>query len=213
MTRFFCAAALTLLIGGLAHAASANPPLLIEQPAAVAACQPVPSDCPPVVIAAPCPAPEPVCPPQPVCAAPAATPVRVASGAGRSAAVISHEVRAVPVTRKVQVEEFYVVNEKRTEWVDEERTRTAYRKVPVMVPATKHEVELTLIQPRSGRAPRYVRPVTQKIVPVTTYVKQPYEETYTAKVRHTVEVPVTKTRKVTRNVEEVKMVTVPVKTR
>lgn len=188
MKKMLIVAAMVVVVAGAASAATLNPPLLIESPSLMAACTPVPAPCPP----APCP-PEPVCPPpapvcapEPVCAAPAP--------------------QYVTTQKKVWVDEVYTTTEKKTEYVDEVRTRTKTEKIPVVVPVVKHEVKLRTAESCSGSAPRLTRQVRSKVVPVTKMEKHEYTETYTAKVRQTVEVPVVKTRQVKKWMYDTRMV-------
>lgn len=183
MKRTLIAALLVAAVCLGAHAGEANPPLLCDAPPA---CQPAP-------VCAPAPQ---VCP----------EPVRYKTVAVKDTV---YEVRAVPVKRKIYEEENYVVNETRTETLNEVQTRTATRKVPVASTKEVATVRLDVVDTGSGRSPRLARTLTRKVVPTTVYVTEEFEETVTVPVKRSYTMPVMKTRKVARTVEEVKTVTVP----
>lgn len=216
MRRHLLTIALLLLVAGVAAAADANPPLLcdsdtLKAPTVTASAAGV---CAPAPV---CPTPAPVCPPAPpvceakpapVCAAPAKTEVcRTVEVPVRR---VVNEVKVVPVKKKVYEEECYTVEEKRVQVVDEIRSRVAQRKVKVPTTKVVSDVALEKVQPCEGRSPRLARVVYNKTVPTTVTVTEQYDETYTVPVRTTYSVPVTKTRKVAREVEELKTVNVPV---
>lgn len=191
----------------IAGAAEAAPALLCDQPPTpVVASQDGPA-CPPPPPAASCPPPPPVCePPPPVCPPPppvCATPPAPAT---------VYEVVAVPVKRKVVEEECYVENVRRTQVVNEVRTRTAYKSVPVFVPKEVSAIKIAKVESRSGNAPRLARTTRRMVVPVEVKKKEAYEETYIVPVRESYTEPVVKTRKVTRYVDDVKMVNRPMRT-
>jgi len=123
---------------------------------------------------------------------------------------VVHEERTVTVKTKVWDEEVYVVEQQRTQMVDEVRTRTATRSVPIQVEKEVTEAKFATVNNGYGSAPRLVRTVNKKTVIVPATVKEEFVETYVTPVRHTVTVPVEKTRKVAREVEEEKTITVPV---
>lgn len=196
MKKLLLTALFVAMVCGIAAAADSNPSLLINTPLPA----PVPCAAPVEPVCAPAP---PVCPPPAPAPAPACPAPAVAN-----VCAPREEIKVVPVKRKVYVDEVYTVNEKRTEMVDEIRTRTATRKVPVIVPVTKAEVKLSVVEPCSGNAPRLSRQIKKKVVPVTKMETETYTETYTAKVKQTTEVPVVKTRRVSKTVDEVQLVTV-----
>ncbi len=125
---------------------------------------------------------------------------------------VVNETRTVPVKRKIYVDETYVVDEKTTITLNEMQTRKAYR-------TEKHvearEVKDAYIRPISvieGKAPRLTRRVTKRMETYEAKTKVPYDETVVVPVKRTLVIPVVKTRRVAREVEEYKTVTVPVKT-
>jgi len=193
-------------ISGAALAADANSPLLRDTPEptrpvlvadACGPCQPsritacvVPNSCDPC--------------------SPRASRVGIYRLVEKPVKTVVHEERTVTVKKKVWDEEVYVAEERRIEVLNEVRTRTATRSVPVHVEKEVSEVKLVTVGSTYGSAPRLSRTVNKKTVIVPTTVKEEFVETYVTPVRHTVTVPVEKTRKVAREVEEVKTITVPV---
>ena len=201
MKRIF-AIAMLLAVSGLAAAADkGNPALLcdgappVAKPAAV--CEPAPV----------CPPPAPVCAPEPVCApAPQVCDTRTVTVPVKS---IVTESKVVPVKRRIVEDEDYTVLEERTGTYLEPRTRMAKRTVEV--PTTKEvaEAKYRKIEPCSGYAPRVSRKVQRKVVPTTVKVTEEFEEEYLHETKYAFNVPVTKTRKVKKTVEEYKVVSVP----
>lgn len=210
MQKYMLVAAFVLLVSGFAAAVDSNPPLLLSQPVVQGSCDPAPA-CPPappvckpvepVCKPVPAPAPVAVCKPEPVCKPTKLVQVPVAS--------VFNEVRTVPRKRKTYVNEEYTVQEKHTQTMNELRTRTATRKVPVETTKSVDYVKLTTVEPCSGNAPRLTRKIRTKIVPTTIMVKEEYEETYTVPVKLDYTVPVTKTRKVAKIEEYCDTVLVP----
>lgn len=130
--------------------------------------------------AAPAPTEPDVCGPDGTLLQPAAAMTAVASAPdGRS----TEAYRMVPVRKKVWVEEEYTVNETRTEVEQELRTK--------------------VIKPNS---PRLARVKTAYGVNLETYRERPREKTYVKPVKVKYSVPVTKTRKVAKEIEEYQMV-------
>ena len=211
MQKYMLAAVFALFASGLAAAVDKNPPLLLAQPVVQGSCDPTPA-CPPAPpvckpvepVCKPVPTPAPVvavCKPEPVCSPTKLVQVPVAS--------VYTEVRTVPRKRKHYVEEEYTVQEKHTQTMNELRTRTATRKVPVETTKSVTYVKLTTVEPCSGNAPRLTRKIRTKIVPTTIMVKEEFEETYTVPVRLDYTVPVTKTRKVAKVEEYCDTIVVP----
>jgi hypothetical protein len=193
MKKILFAAFALVLLAGVA-AAEDCPPLLCDS-------------APPPVVDNTCPPAPPVCAPAPVCAEPAK--VEVCKVVEVPVRKVVQETRTVPVKKKVWEEECYVDNEIQYETFNEVRTRTAYRKVPMESTKEIYDICLTKVEPCTGRGPRLSRRVNVTTVPTTIQVKEAYEETYTVPVKQSFTVPVTKTRKVARVVEEYKTVTVP----
>lgn len=164
------------------------------------------------------PEPSPACPPAPVLscghAAPSACSATTACGTASYVVKevpvrkVVEETKLVPVKRRVVEEEVYLAHEKRTGTYSEPRTRTARRTVEV--PATKmvSEAKILAVKPDYGTATRLARGVNRKVVVTTRKEVQEYEESYTAQVKYDYTVPVTKTRKVAKTVEEYKAVPV-----
>lgn len=176
---------------------------------AVANCPPPPPACepPPPV----CPPPPPVCKPTPVCEPVAVKePVVVKEPEVCEVKKVVYEDREVPCKRVVWEEETYTEEETRYETVDETRTRTAYRKVPVDIVKVKTSAKYRVTEPCQGNAPRLQRAIVKKEVPAVKYVQEAYEECYTVQVKKPYTVPVTKTRKVKREIDDVKIVKVAV---
>ncbi len=209
MQKMLLTLVLAAAVCGAAPAADSNPPLLCDAGApapAGGACPPPPPVCPPPPPV--CAPPPPVCPPPPPVCAPKPEVCKVIEVPVKTCV---NEVRTVTVKKKVWDEECYTAEEKRTEVVNEVRTRTARRQVPVTVAKEVSEAKIVTVKdPGYGSVPRLARGVNRKIVPVTRMQTEEYEETYLQPVRHTVSVPVVKTRKVAREVEEVQTITVPV---
>lgn len=187
-----------------AVAADSMPPLLADSDmlksptkVGVGACEAPPS----VAVREPAP---PVCAaPPPVAACPAPPPV-AACPAPRD---VVHEVVAVPTKKRVVVEECYVDNVRRTGTANEVRTRTARKTVEVVDTKMVSEAKIVEVASVSGKSVRLARGVTRSIVPTTRKEVQEYQETYIQPVRFTYTEPVTKTRKVTAYVDDVKLVT------
>lgn len=210
-TVLFPALALLVLLAAApivrAAEASGLPPLLCDEdmlksPSKSIACPPAPA-CPPAAPLPACPpvVSVPVCPPAPqnICRT-VEVPVRR----------VVNEVRTVPVKKRIYEEECYPTEERRTEIVEEQRTRTAHRRVPVLVAREYSDVKIVkTASAGGGRAPRLSRVVSNHLKPVTVMKTEAYEENYTVKVRNTVMVPVVKTRRVAREVEEMQTITVP----
>lgn len=153
------------------------------------------------------------CPPAPPVCEPAANPYITYSTDSVcrltvTAAVPSsaRSVEIVPIRRKVTVEEVYTVDQKHTIMVDEIRTRTAQRRVAVPGHKIVDVVTIAANPTPSGKSQRLSRGVTTKIKPVTRYETEEYTETYIVPVRTTYSAPVTKTRKVSRYVDDYKVV-------
>ena len=209
MHKFMIAATFALLVTGLAAAVDSNPPMLISQPiiggcgpvetgkakpARVAdpvckpepVCAPTPpppvAACKPEPICGPAPAPAPVaaCRPEPVCAPKPAVCSTTTALRDRPPA---EEFRLVPVKKKVYEEELYMSEETHTQIIDEVRTR-----------------------PAKINSPRLARVVDQDGARFAVHKKEPYDVTYVKKVKQTYTVPVTKSRKVAKEVEEIKIV-------
>ena len=191
-------------ISGAALAGDANPTLLRDTPEATKpvvvanACDP----CRPAVVVNPC---DPCNP-----CNPRASRVETYRLVEKPVKTVVHEERTMTVTKKVWDEEVYVVEQQRTEVFDEVRTRVATRSVPAQIEKTASEARLVTVTSAHASAPRLSRTVNKKTVLIPTTVKEEFVETYVKPVRHTVTVPVEKTRKVAREVEEVKTITVPV---
>lgn len=116
-------------------------------------------------------------PPAPVC-----TPAPAACAAPAQAAVsrdpeVYYEV---PVTKKVKAQEVYTVNEKRTKVEMEVKTRLTKPNAPRIVRSAKNP---------NGR-------------PMKVHKDLPREQTYLKPLKTVYEVPVTKTREITIEVEE-----------
>lgn len=210
-----------LVIAGLAVAAD-NPPLLCDTATLKAPTQPAKADTAAVCEPAPpvCPAPPPVatCPTPP--AAGGGTLLIDATGSRgasycdrvvtRPVTSVVHEVRTVPVKKRIWVDEVYMVNERQTQVINELRRRKAYR-VEKYVAAK--EVQEAIYKPvnHQGRAPRLSRRVTDKMTTYEARQKVEYEELVAVPVRQTIMVPTTRTRKVSTQIEELQTVTVPVR--
>ena len=202
MQKIILTLALLVAVSGAALAADSNPPLLYESvgitnfknmsSAMAAACEPPPPMCPP---------------PPPSCQVPS----NIASFRVKQVPVktVIEEICLVPVKKRIVEEECYIATEKRTEVINEVRTRTAVRTIEV--PSTKMVSQARIIRvddPGYGTAPRLARGVSRQVVPTMKRVPEEYTETYLQPVRNTYEVAVPKTRRVTREVEELKSVTV-----
>lgn len=196
--------AVLLVSASAAVAADSMPPLLADSDTLKAPTKtavPVCEAPPPVAVCEPAP---PVCEaPAPVVACPAPAPV-AACPAPRG---VVHEVVAVPTKTRVVVEECYVDNVRRTGTANEVRTRTARKTVEVVDTKMVSEAKIVEVASVSGKSIRLARGVTRSIVPTTRKEVQEYEETYIQPVRFTYTEPVTKTRKVTTYVDDVKLVT------
>lgn len=162
-----------------ARAAEAMPSLLCDAATLKAPTQTAAADCPP----APCP-PAP-CPPEPVCA-PAPAPACPPPPAPTCAAAPAAQTREaqttyhiVPVKRKVYEEETYTVNETRTQTIDEVRTKVIKAKAPRLARVNRGG-EITLAKVKDS----------DRVEPYVKRVKQQYT------------VPVTRTRKVAKEIEE-----------
>lgn len=195
-------AAMLVTAAGYAMSGESLPPLLCDAsvkaaPVNTGACPPPPPACAPAPVA---------CAPAPACPTPAAG---VCQYKEVKVKQVVNEVRTVPVQRRVYVDEVYTATEKRTETHYQVEQRTAVRKVPREEFREKREAVYARVQ-GSGNAPRLARGVKARMVPVTVYDREEYQETYTRPVKTTVEVPVVKTRRVATTVEDVKTVTVPV---
>jgi hypothetical protein len=113
---------------------------------------------------------------------------------------------AVPIKKRVVEEECYVVNETRREMLDELRTRTLVRQVPALKTRMVSEARIVKLASASGRATRLARGVERGVKVYKSHEPEEYTETYSVKVPNVYSVPVTKTRKVTRLVDDVKFV-------
>ena len=202
MKRILLSAAVMLLfMAGIAAAAEGTLALLCDSPLPKGpACEPPPPVCaPPPPVCAPTP---PVCGPAPVAArGPRTVTVPVKS--------IVNETKIVPVTRRVVEEENYVVMEKQTGSYMEPRTRLAKRTVEVPTTKVVAQAKYKTVEPCAGTAPRVTRKVQKKVVPTTMKVTEEFEEDYMHEVKYDYNVPVTKTRKVKKNVQEFKTVSTP----
>jgi hypothetical protein len=179
------------------------PPVAASLPEADDEYCPEPPAAPAPAIAAVPAAGEEICPPPPPCppaiAAPAVT--------GRARTVTVTETVAVPARRRVVEEECYVVEEKRTELIDEVRTREAERRVPALRTRQVSEAKIVKVASGAGRATRLARGVSRKVEVYKTTEVEKFTETYIAKVPNTYTVPVIKSRKVPKMVDDVKYVT------
>ena len=188
MKKTMMTMALFAVFAGCVFAADKSAPLLCDlpcpTPVPAAVCEPPP---PPVAVAPQAcePAPPAPCPapaPAAVCTTPA---VAVAPMAPEPTVT---EFKVVTKKRRVYEEEEYVVNEKQTVVMNEMRTR-----------------------PGKLKSPRLYRPVTANGAEIHVYKQKPYTESYLHPVKTTYSVPVTKTRKVAKTVEDHEIV--PVKKR
>lgn len=182
MKTLLLSISLLLVCAMAAWAGDANPTLLCDRPASAptpeAVCPP-----PPPMVAATAPAcpPPPACPtpPAPVCPPP---PPMCDSGAPvKKAAEPTYKV--VTVKKTVYEDEVYTTTETRTQITHEVRTRE--------------------IKPK---APRLVRPGRSGEKAIAVNYDKLRVETYTHPVKTTYEEPVVKTRRVAKEVAEVKVV-------
>lgn len=120
--------------------------------------------------------------------------------------MVVEEMKVVPVKRRVVEEETYVVQEKRSASYPEARTRT--KKRTIEVPDTKMvtEVMITEVKPDYGKSIRLARTVDRNVKVYNRKEVEQYEESYITNVKYNYTVPVAKTRKVTKSVEELKLV-------
>jgi hypothetical protein len=143
-----------------------------------------------------------ICPPPPC---PPASAAAVPAGRARTATVT--ETVAVPIKRRVVEEECYLVEEKRIEMIDEVRTRQAERRVPALRTRQVSEAKIVKVASNAGGATRLARGVSRKVETYKTTEVEKYAETYIAKVPNAYTVPVIKSRKVSKMVDDVKYVT------
>lgn len=202
--RILTIALLLVLAGLAASAAEKNPPLLCDGEIVKAAtvstapayCPPPPPmvaqapepACPPPPPAPACPPPPPVCPtPPPVCAAPPppapACPAPAPKGMLTQASA-APQYKLVSVKKKVWEDEVYTVEETRTQVHDEIRVRPAKINSPRLARVVRDEGDAAFL----------------------VHKKEPYNVTYSVPVKTTYQVPVTKTRKVSKTVDEIKVV-------
>lgn len=117
------------------------------------------------------------------------------------------EIEIIPFRRKIMMDEVYTVNEKHTMTIDEVKTRTATRKVPVPSAKIVDDITLRPTQPSCGSAPRLARAIETKAMPITVYVKEEFEETYTVPIKIDYYTPINKTRKVAQYIDDYKIAT------
>jgi hypothetical protein len=199
-----------LLFAAAAQAADAMPPLLadsatLKAPTRVGtpACEtppPAPAAEPP---ASPAPATTPSAPVA-ACPAPPAPSAVAACPAPASGPVF--EVVAVPVKKRVVVEECYVANVRRTGTYDEVRTRTRKKSVDVVATKLVSEAKFVEVASVSGNSVRLARGVSRSVVPTVKKEIQEYEESYVQPIRYAYTEAVPKTRKVAKYVDDVEIV-------
>ncbi|MDR3211360.1 MAG: hypothetical protein LBU79_05530 [Planctomycetota bacterium] len=221
--------AASLLFASLALGAAELPPLLSNQPLPATvegkapAVTPVAEEIclppPPLPVAILeeedseiCPAPPPLvasedlCPPAPLAPSRTLAAKSIKVLPSKTRATVVKELHAVPIKRRVVAEEIYTVEEKRHAIVDEVRTREVTRYVPVVKTRQVSEAKIITIVSEDGGANRLARGVSRRVA--TYQAKEPTKatETYMVKIRSDYTVPVTKTRRVTQIVDDVKFV-------
>lgn len=202
MKRILLSIALLAALSGIAAAADkGNPALLCDGAPPVAK----PAVCEPAPV---CPPPAPICAPEPVCATPAPQVCDTRTVTVPVKSIVT-ETKVVPVKRRIVEDEDYTVLEARTGSYLEPRTRMAKRTVDVPTTKVVSEAKYRKVEPCSGYAPRVSRKVQKKVVPTTVKVTEEFEEEYLHETKYAYNVPVTKTRKVKKTVEEYKTVSVP----
>lgn len=147
------------------------------------------------------PAPEPVCAPvpEPACASlrPAAEPVCAPDASGPAVVAVAAAPSRQPVVVAPVEEPLVMVPVKKKVWVEEEytveETRTAYQE----------ELRTKVIKPK---APRLAKVKSVYGASLIVHKDKPREKTYTKKVKVKYTEPVTKTRKVAKEIEEYQMV-------
>ncbi len=188
--------------------ASASTPAPAPAPAPVLTASAPVADCPaPAAVDAcnVCAAPAPVaaCTLTPACSGTASYKVKEVP-----VRMVVEEMKLVPVKRRIVEEETYIVQEKRSATYPETRTRTAKRTIEV--PDTKMVTEAMIaeVKPEYGKSIRLARGVERNVKVYNRKEVEQYEESYITQVKYNYTVPVAKTRKVTKSVDELKVVPV-----